>query len=289
MKMSYQSKKAVYGFLFTIPWLIGAVIFFVAPVLLSFLFSINEVDSVSFQFTYIGFKQYSEFFVGNATFLPELTKSIRDMLLSVVMVMFFSLFIANILVAKFRGSRFFQTVFFLPFIISTSMVIYIINGSMEAGGDVGQSMELQLTIFRNILASTNISADIGSTLEEMLNSMINVSWKCGLQIVLFMAAIRNISPSVKEAAVIEGATGWETFWKITFPMISPVFQLNLIYSIIDSFMDQSNGIVSWIEGLSSGLELTASTTLACIYYGIVFIIIGILLLLLRKHIFYYTD
>lgn len=160
---------------------------------------------------------------------------------------------------------------------------------MAAEGEMAQSSQLQLTIFRNILASANLNADISATLESMLNGMLNVSWKCGLQIVIFMTALRNISASVREAATIEGATGWEYFWKIAFPMISPVFQLNLIYSIIDSFTDYSNDIVAWIDGLASSIELTASTTLACIYYGIIFVIIGVLFLLLRKRVFYYTD
>jgi len=289
VRLSYQTKRAWTGFLFTLPWVIGSLIFFVAPMVLSFLFSINDVDAVSFKFTYIGFEQYKEFFVGNAEFLPGLTKAVSDMLLSVVMVMFFSLFIANILVSNFRGSRFFQTIFFLPFIISTSLVISIITGTIDANADAAQSTELQLTIFRSILSSLNLGADISTTLETMLNSMLNISWKCGLQIVLFMAALRNISASVREAALIEGATPWEFFWKIAFPMISPIFQLNLIYSVIDSFTDRSNGIVAWIDSLANSLELTASTTLAYIYYGLVFIIIAILLFFLRKRIFYYTD
>ncbi len=289
MSLNHRTRRSLAGFLFTVPWLIGVLVFFIAPMGLSFLFSIFDVDPVTFEFTYIGFGQYREFFVGNADFAPLLVESVRNMLLSVVMVMFFSLFIANILVKKFRGALFFQTIFFLPFIVATSLVIHIITGDMAAEGEMAQSSQLQLTIFRNILASANLNADISATLESMLNGMLNVSWKCGLQIVIFMTALRNISASVREAATIEGATGWEYFWKIAFPMISPVFQLNLIYSIIDSFTDYSNDIVAWIDGLASSIELTASTTLACIYYGIIFVIIGVLFLLLRKRVFYYTD
>ena len=286
-----QTKTSLVGFAFILPWLIGAILFFMIPMVLSFVFSINKVNPETFEFTYIGFEQYKDFFVKDASFLPTLLTSVRDMLLSVVLVMFFSMFIARVLVDHFKGRVFFQTIFFLPFILSSSLVFYKVIGDQYMGDVAGstQSFMFQLTLLRDILESANLGSDITNTVVSMLDSMLNISMKCGLQIVVFMAGLRNISESVKEAAKIEGATEWEYFWKIAFPLISPVFQLNLIYSIIDSFTDYNNPIVGYIEGYAHSLELTKSTALAILYYTLVFAIIGIVLLLMRKKIFYYVD
>lgn len=286
-----QTRRSLVGFAFILPWFIGAVLFFITPMILSFLFSVNEVNPKTFEFSYIGFGQYKDFFVKDASFLPTLLTSIRDMLFSVVLVMFFSLFIARILVDKFKGRVFFQTIFFLPFILSSSLVFYRVLSDQYMGDVAGstESFMFQLTLLRNILESANLGADITNIVVTMLDSMLNISMKCGLQIVVFMAGLRNISDSVKEAAKIEGATEWEYFWKIAFPLISPVFQLNLIYSIIDSFTDYNNLIVGYIEGYAHSLELTKSTALAILYYTLVFVIIGIVLLLIRKKVFYYVD
>ena len=123
----------------------------------------------------------------------------------------------------------------------------------------------------------------------MFNTLFEISWKCGLQILIFMSGLQSISPSVKEAAKIEGATGWEYFWKVAFPMITPMIQLCLVYSIIDSFTDYSNSIIRRVYNLNNSFELAASSALAWIYYGVIFIIVGIVFLALRKKIFYYND
>jgi ABC-type sugar transport system permease subunit len=213
------------------------------------------------------------------------------MLLSVSMVMFFSLFMANILVQNFRGQKLARTIFFLPFIVASGMVIAVIKGDVYSGDIMStvQSSELQITVLRNILLSINLSDSVITTITTMFNSLFQISWKCGLQILIFMSGLQSISPSIKEASKMEGATGWEYFWKVAFPMISPIFQLNLVYSIIDSFTDYSNTIIKRIYNLSNNLDLSGSSALAWIYFGTIFIIIGLVFLLLRKKIFYYND
>lgn len=291
MKLNQCQKNAFSGWMFILPWCIGTLCFFIIPVVLSFVFSINEIDPATFRFTYIGFEQYKSLFVEDASFLPTLFGSIRDMILSVVMIVFLSLFIANILVQKFKGRVVFRAIFFMPFIISTGLAINIITGG-EYIGDVmntGNSSQLQFTVLKTMFESSNLSTDIVDTIMTVLNEILNVSWKCGLQITLFISGLQNIPTSVKEAAKIEGATAWEYFWKIAFPMISSVLQLVLIYSVIDSFTDVSNPIISRIESLSADLNLSLSSSLACLYYGIVFIVVGIVFLIIRKKGFSYSD
>ncbi|MBQ4153036.1 MAG: sugar ABC transporter permease [Oscillospiraceae bacterium] len=293
MRLTQVQRRTRAGICFLIPWLIGIVFFFIIPMCQSFWYSISEAEITDggANFIYTGFEAYEHFFIEDSLFIRELVNSIGSMLLSVAAIMFFSLFMANILVQKFRGQLLARVIFFLPFIIASGMVISIIKGDVYSGDimDTAQSSTLQITVLRNILLSINLDNNVINTIVTMFNTLFEITWKCGLQILIFMSGLQSISPSIKEASKIEGATGWEYFWKVAFPMITPMVQLCLVYSIIDSFTDYSNTIIKRIYELNNSFELASSSALAWIYYGIIFIIVGIAFLVMRKKIFYYND
>lgn len=291
MQIKQQTRNTLSGWLFVTPWCIGTFCFFLIPFALSFVFSIFEVNPADLSFSYIGFEEYKAFFVEDAEFVPTLFGSVGETVVNVAMIVFLSLFIANILVQNFKGRTFFRAVFFMPFIISTSIALQIIKGDSSLGDVVNntQSAELQLDLLQTMFASTNMNSEIIDTIMTVLNSILNVSWKCGLQITLFMSGLQNIPTSVKEASQIEGATAWEYFWKVAFPMVSSVFQLALIYSIIDCFVDTANPIVGRINALSQGLHLTTSSAMACLYYGIVFVIVAVVFGIMYKKGFTYSN
>lgn len=292
-QLNQTQRRSLAGVAFLIPWLIGIVYFFLIPMVKSFWYSIStaEINEGGAEFLYTGFEQYEYFFLKDSMFIRELANNIGNMLLSVAIIIFFSLFMANILVQKFKGRTLARTIFFLPFIISSGMVLAVIKGDVYSGDifNTAQSSTVQITILRNILLSVNLSDSVINTIMTLFNSLFEITWKCGLQILIFMSGLQSISPSVKEAAKIEGASGWEYFWKVAFPIITPITQLCLIYSIIDSFTDYSNSIIKRIYNLNNSFELAASSALAWIYYGVIFLIVGIVFLMLRKAIFYYDD
>ena len=292
MRLKQASKRSIVGFSFTIPWVIGVIYFFIIPMIQSFIYSITDIDiQKTVDYTFKGFGEYQRFFLEDSLFIRTLFNTVLGMLLSVSMVMFFSLFMANILVQKFHGQKLARTIFFLPFIVASGMVIAVIKGDVYSADIINttQSSQFQITVLRNILHSINLSNGLITTITNMLNSLFEISWKCGLQILIFMSGLQSISPSIKEAAKMEGATGWEYFWKVAFPILTPIFQLNLVYSIIDSFTDYSNVIIKRIYTLSASHELSRSSALAWIYFGIIFLIIGLVFLLIRRRIFYYND
>ncbi|HBT64436.1 MAG TPA: hypothetical protein DEB10_07245 [Ruminococcaceae bacterium] len=292
MRLKQASKRSIVGFSFTIPWVIGVIYFFIIPMIQSFIYSITDIDiQKTVDYTFKGFGEYQRFFLEDSLFIRTLFNTVLGMLLSVSMVMFFSLFMANILVQKFHGQKLARTIFFLPFIVASGMVIAVIKGDVYSADIINttQSSQFQITVLRNILHSINLSNGLITTITNMLNSLFEISWKCGLQILIFMSGLQSISPSIKEAAKMEGATGWEYFWKVAFPILTPIFQLNLVYSIIDSFTDYSNVIIKRIYNLSASHELSRSSALAWIYFGIIFLIIGLVFLLIRRRIFYYND
>ena len=293
MRLTQAQRRARAGVAFLIPWLIGIVFFFLIPMGQSFWYSISEAEITEdgANFLYTGFAQYQRFFLEDSLFIRELAGAVGNMLLTVAVIMFFSLFMATALEQEFRGRLLARVVFFLPFIIASGLVLSILKGDVYSADrmDAARSATVEITVLRNILMSVNLSENVINTIVTMFNTLFEISWKCGLQILIFMSGLQSISPSVKEAARIEGATGWEFFWKVAFPMITPMVQLCLVYSIIDSFTDYSNPIIRRIYDLNNAFELAASSALAWIYYGAVFLLVGLVFALLRKKIFYYTD
>lgn len=291
---AFERRKGLVGFLFTVPWLIGSLLFFVTPVIQSFILSITKVDTSNnlVEYKYIGFENYSNALFTDTEFVRDLWSNLGTTLINVVLVLIFSLFIAIILNQKFRGRLIARAIFFLPVIIASGVVINIIKGDIFAQTAIqGQirGSQFQVEVLQNILMSFKINTNTINNIMTIINSLFEIAWKCGIQILIFMSGLAAIPPQVKEAASIEGATGWEFFWKISLPMISPIIQINLIYSIIDSFTDYSNPMIQRIYQLTSELNYSYSSTLSWIYFGIIFIFTGIVFLIINKKTFYYVD
>lgn len=90
-------------------------------------------------------------------------------------------------------------------------------------------------------------------------------WKTGIQQLIFLAGLQTINASMYEVAKIEGATGWETFWKVTFPMISPMLLINIIYTLIDSFTDYSNVLMEYISQKMTNMQLEVGAAMVWVY------------------------
>ena len=104
---------------------------------------------------------------------------------------------------------------------------------------------------------------------------------------IFLAGLQSISPSIYESAYIEGASSWETFWKITFPMISPMILVNGVYTVIDSFTRQSNTVMQFISDARDGENgQERATAMAWVYFLIVLIMIGIVAGVISAFVFY---
>jgi ABC-type sugar transport system permease subunit len=89
-----------------------------------------------------------------------------------------------------------------------------------------------------------------------------------------------------EAAQVEGASRWESFWRITFPMIAPILLLNVIYTIIDGFTDFSNTIIKMIVKLTQDLNLSYASALGTSYFLVVFVMIMVIYLIINRRTFY---
>lgn len=120
---------------------------------------------------------------------------------------------------------------------------------------------------------------------DIVNNIYDIVNKAGVQMLIFLAGLQAISPAIYESCKIDGATGWETFWKITFPMISPMILVNGVYTIIDSFTSETNTVMAYISEIYSTSEVKSSA-MAWIYFLIVMLIVGIIAAIISANVFY---
>ncbi len=286
--LSYEGKKALYGYCFILPWIIGFIIFFLRPFITSLIYSFNDITFVQngMELTWNNFRVYQQFILEDPDLLKNLVGVFANLLYEVPIIVIISVMIAVLLNDKYPGKTFFRAVFFLPVILSGGAALDIIRGDPMASVMLeGQKMGsmLEITNIQTIIQELQLPTELSEFLTKTANSMFNLLWKCGLQILIFLAAIQTISPSIYEASKIEGASSWDNFWKITMPMISPMIILSVIYSIIDSFTNVSqNIIINQMVSDAQYLKYTHASVLAVLYFSMAMAFIGIVFAVLNK-------
>ena len=290
--MPYESKKRLAGFLFVSIWVIGFIFFFLLPFLQSVRYSFSDIvlnPNGGYTLNFIGWKNYIKAFTTDAEFLPAVFSSLGAMLYQVPIIVLFSLFVAIILNQKFVGRTFVRGIFFIPIIVANGVILSIMNGdvlSQTIMQGSSSSTLFQSEFLYELMFKSGMSQEFVNGLTGVVDSLFALIWKSGIQIIIFLAGLQTIADSMYEAAKIEGATGWETFWKITFPMISPMIILNLIFTIIDSFTDYNNVVMKYINEQQIGMRLAYSSTLGWIYFLMVAVIIVMVYLIINKRVFY---
>ncbi len=301
LNLSYERKKGLYGYGFIALWFIGALMFFIVPLIQSFYYSFHTVKPeegyleikplVSGGKTDI-FLNYKDAFLKDPNFSQYLVEVLKDMALNLPVIVVFSLFVAIVINQKFRGRTFARAVFFLPVIIATGPVYAIITGDLETGGnnEAAQfSTMFEADMVDQLLEFIGIYG-FGSTFTEMLteitSDILNLVWKCGIQIIIFLSALQGIPSSAKEAAAIEGATAWEFFWKITLPYISSMILVNIVYTVIDAFIDPTNKVMERLLSVQTEWKYGYSAAMAWSYFGIILVALGIIFWIMNKLVWY---
>ncbi len=297
-KLSYASKKSLYGYGFIGLWLLGTLIFFLIPLVKSLWYSFNEVsiDTGSMITEWAGFDKYK----GVLTSDPYYTEYLRDTLIETAwktpMILIFSLFIAVILNQKFRGRVIARAVFFLPVIIATGPVYKIISGDMNTTGNAGGGMQFSTMFSTDLMGELlqflgiyGLSDRMSGMISAVADNVFGIVWSSGIQILLFLGALQNIPSSAKEAAELEGATAWEYFWKITFPYVSPFILANFIFTVIDSFTSPTNKVMGRILAMGSDWKFGEAAAMAWIYFGTILAAIGMISFAASRFIYYETD
>lgn len=271
------------GLLFTTPFIIGFICFYLQPLALSLYYTFLEVKPIkggAMSMDWVGIKNYDEI-LDNIEYWDALSKTLLEMLYNTPVIIVFSLFISVILNQNFKGRMFARAVFFMPVVVTSGIVIKFVQGDTF----VDQvETEASTTIFEaagleKILVGMNLPENIINVFTTIVNRTFDTLWKCGVQILLFIAALQSVSPQLYEAAKIEGATGWESFWKVTFPNVTPIILVNLIYTIIDSITDPSNKLMEKIESTAfDSLKYSVACLESWIFFIILLAIVGLIFL-----------
>lgn len=290
-----QRRKAISGYLFIMPFILGFLTFMVKPFFQSMYMSLCNVDvsAGGFKNNFVGISNYVRAFTVDTEFNRLLVEEISRMCLYSVAIMVFSFFVALILNQKFKGRAFVRAIFFLPVILSSGVILGVeydneLLSSIQAAIQETSTGPSITDVIKNILVTSGIGVKAFEKVFEVVDGIYDVAISSGIQIIIFLSGLQTISPNMYEAAQIEGCTSWESLWKITFPMISSLFLVNWIYTIIDFCMRTDNEVMEKIsEEMIVQINYGFSSAMSWIYFVIVIAIIGVSSLIISKGVYYY--
>jgi len=296
--LTLEGKNAITGYLFLLPFIIGFLSFMFFPILesLQMVFSDVRIDTEKqgFSMTPVGLANLIKVVGIDPEFNRFLFEEITRMLLIVPAIIIFSLFVALILNQEFKARGFVRAIFFLPVILSSGVMIGLEtnNSLLNSMADIikeGNLMKSSVTkVLEDILVAEGAASDFMGYIFRIINQIYAIAMASGIQIIIFLSALQTIPPSMFEAAKIEGATAWECFWKITFPMVSSLILVNIVYSVVDYFIRTDNRVMEKINRSTLRmLDFSFGTAMAWVYFMAVIIIIGIAMALISKRVYYY--
>lgn len=253
-----------------------------------------EVTPYGFNMTFVGWGNFDYVFKTDPEFLRIFTETTLGILTDIPAIIIFSFFAATILNQEFRGRVLARIIFFLPVILRSGIIAEIeasdrltqalaLNFIRSSGASVTGMM---MTLLRNL----RIPLGFTEFISESVGSIGTIISASAIPIIIFLAGLQSIPGSYFEASKIEGATKWESFWKITFPLISPLFLTNIVYIIVDSFTAPGNNLVNYISSIAWGRNLYGvSVTMTWVYFCAIALILAMVFLVLSRRVFYMED
>lgn len=290
-----QKRKAISGYLFISPFILGFLVFMVKPLFESLYMSFCTVELGAGVYNPIweGLLNYKNAFLVDADFNKFLVEELTRMLIYSLAIMVFSFFVALILNQKFKGRALVRAVFFLPVILSSGVILGLEtnNALMSRMQDTIEMTTEGISVtaaVQELLRTAGVGVRAFEKVFEIIDNIYDVAIASGIQIIIFLSGLQTISSSMYEAAAIEGCTKWESLWKITFPMVSGLLLVNWIYTIIDFCMRSDNKVIDKITTVMvSQLQYGFASAMSWIYFLIVIIYVGITSLIISKGVYYY--
>lgn len=299
---SLESNQRIFGYLFTLPFIVGMVLFVIFPIIQSLLYSFSDVEMAKEgTFAWLGqsmsnwgFQNYKEIWLEDVEFRKQVLGSLTDMATQVPVVVIFAFFIASVLNAKFVGRGFARAIMFLPVIISSGLLLSLAGGDIASdllsssdrfAANAGDSFQVT-TAFQIMLENMDLNQGLVNFIVGAVSNINTIVTLSSVSIVIFMAGLQSISPSIYEASYIEGATKWEVFWKISLPMVSPLILLSVVYTIVDAFNGSNNEVIRNMHNQIIKMNYDTSSAMAVSYSLIILAILGLVFYLLNKVVFY---
>ncbi len=297
---SLDKRKAHAGWIFVAPFVIGFILVYFPIIFDSLRFSFNEIAEMTatgYKLENVWFDNYREALFEDPDYVRTLISGIQQLVLEVPSIVIFSLFIAVLLNDKIAGRAAFRAILFVPVILSTGLIEAIdaqnslsefmdASAGIETGTETSAAAQLSAAIdLEALFANMKVGTGLVEYVANAVDSISDIVNRSGVQILIFLAGLQSISPAIYESCRMDGATTWETFWKITFPMISPMILVNAFYTIIDAFTAESNAVMRLINSVYAESNVLSSA-MAWMYFLVVILILAAVGGIMSAFVFY---
>ena len=289
---SLKRRKALTGFLFSLPFIIGFLLFFIVPFIQAIIFSLSDLQFTGegYDLTYTGIANYYYIIFVHVDFIPLFLEEIGKMIVDLPLILFFSFFSALVLNQKFKGRFLARAIFFLPVIMGAGIILRLQQDDymtvfLQQAEQAGFAFSGQA--LREFLMQLRLPDEMLDYILDAVNRIPEIVRASGIQILIFLAGLQSIPPSMYEASRVEGATAWENFWMITLPMLSPLIITNVVYTIVDSFTAADNEFVELIRSTAiGGAGFGIGMAMSIIYFLAIMIILFLTFKIVSGYIFY---
>jgi len=293
LKLSRTIRHKLTGYVFVLPFIVGFLAFYLYPFILSIVISFSQLELGvgGYRLTPVGWENYRRALFVHENFVRVLVENLTSLLRDVPAIVMFSLFMATILNQKFRGRMVARVVFFLPVIFSSGAVQLMENfdyltQSLQAGGAAAEGA-LGGGALMAVFSSLKLPETVLDYVMAAVQGSAKIIRSSGIQILVFMAGLQSIPESLYEASAIEGATPWESFWKITFPMISPLIPTTVLYTVIDSYASVDRTVMDIIRTTAfQGMGFGVSSAMAWVFFVLVSLILLVLIGIISRWVVY---
>ena len=298
---SLDRRKARSGWIFVLPFVIGFVLIYLPVIFDSVKYSFERISVQTgggLVTEFVGWQNYREALIDDPKFVQTLVLGIQELLFDIPAIIIFSLFRAVFLNQKRAGRAVFREIFSTPVFLPTGLMESINQqniiaeiggdtGSMDASGESATADLVSAIDIEYLFANMKVGTEIVDYVVKAINNIYDIVNRSGVQMLIFLAGLQSISPAIYESCQIDGASSWETFWKITFPMISPMILVNGVYTIIDSFTTDSNTVMKFIASEYTKTNGNViSSAMSWVYFLIVMLIVGIVAAIFSTVVFY---
>lgn len=295
--LSLERKKSLFGYVFVSPIILGMVAIYIPVLVQSCIYSFTEnAGRYGEDYKFVGWQNYHDALFVESGFLQNVYSSTVALLPQIFIILIFAFFMANILNQNFRGRSVARVIFFIPVVLSTGIVTYFDNLSsmtdiyeggdkLDIGGAAANTFDF--VEIEAMLLSALGNSGLATIISGAIGSLYTVITSSGVQMLIFLSGLQSISINMYEAAKVEGATGWEVFWKISFPMISPLILVNLLYTVIDLFTSVDNATISFIAKYYENVATySIASAFSWMYTILLLLFVGIVFVLVQKLIVY---
>ena len=289
--LTLEQKNAWVGRGFMLPFYLGFVFFFLPNLIesVSYIFSDVKVDIFGVHTKFNGLDNLDYIFNTDLGFKENLITTLLELFWKTPVILLSSLLMAIVINKKFFGRTVVRAIFFMPVIIASGVVMNMIQNDQIAanvmagnmvsgGGGVVSNDSLEL-----LLAQAHLPEELMKLFMNISNNIFDVLFNCGIQMLIFLAALQSISPSLYEAASVEGASPWDVFWTITIPMILPMMIVNFVYTVVDTFTSSENLIMKQILANIEILRLGHASAILWVFCLIIGLILGILFFIFNRY------